>query len=126
MEGELYMIDKVIDPDAEMTKEYAEKFNKKDIIEFTNLSHDHLDYHKNLKNYLDAKLYLFKKLIKKNRSVIADNEIAQFKKLVKINGYCLKYIPNEFKEDVNLALSAVKQNGLSISFILSFINSMLV
>lgn len=33
MEGELYMIDKVIDPDAEMTKEYAEKFNKKDIIE---------------------------------------------------------------------------------------------
>ena len=27
-----------------------------DIGIFTNLSHDHLDYHKNLKNYLDAKL----------------------------------------------------------------------
>ena len=26
---------------------------------FTNLSQDHLDYHKNLKNYLNAKLYLF-------------------------------------------------------------------
>jgi len=48
---------------------------------FTNLSHDHLDYHKNLKNYLDAKLYLFKELIKKNGIVISDNEIPQFKKI---------------------------------------------
>ena len=32
---------------------------------FTNLSQDHLDYHKNFKNYLKAKLHLFKKLIKK-------------------------------------------------------------
>ena len=31
---------------------------------FTNLSQDHLDYHKNIKNYLDAKLYLFENLIK--------------------------------------------------------------
>ena len=34
---------------------------------FTNLSQDHLDYHKNLKNYLNAKLYLFENLIKKKR-----------------------------------------------------------
>ena len=32
---------------------------------FTNFSQDHLDYHKNLKNYLKAKLYLFENLIKK-------------------------------------------------------------
>ena len=32
---------------------------------FTNLSQDHLDYHTNLKNYLNAKLYLFKNLINK-------------------------------------------------------------
>src|SRR5210317_537489 len=75
-----------------------------DIGIFTNLSHDHLDYHKNLKNYLDAKLYLFKKLIKKNRSVIADNEIAQFKKIVKIsnrNNLKLKSISTN-KSDLQL------------------------
>ena len=36
-----------------------------DIGIFSNLSHDHLDYHKNMKNYLKSKLYLFEKLIKK-------------------------------------------------------------
>ena len=36
-----------------------------DIGIFTNLSHDHLDYHKTFKDYLNSKLYLFKKLIKK-------------------------------------------------------------
>ena len=32
---------------------------------FTNLSHDHLDYHKNMKDYLSSKLILFKKILKK-------------------------------------------------------------
>ena len=51
---------------------------------FTNLSQDHLDYHKNLNSYLKAKLYLFKNLIKKNGNVITDQEIPEFKKLKKI------------------------------------------
>ena len=51
---------------------------------FTNLSQDHLDYHKNIKNYLKAKLYLFKNLIKKNGNVITDEEILEFKKIKKI------------------------------------------
>ena len=38
---------------------------KFDIGIFTNLSRDHLDYHKSYKNYLNSKLILFKKLLKK-------------------------------------------------------------
>ena len=48
---------------------------------FTNLSQDHLDYHKNLKNYLKAKLYLFENLIQKRGNVITDQLIPEFKKI---------------------------------------------
>ena len=47
---------------------------------FTNFSQDHLDYHKNLNNYLNAKLYLFKNLIKKGGNAITDDKILEFKK----------------------------------------------
>ena len=52
---------------------------------FTNLSQDHLDYHKNFKNYLNAKLYLFENLIKKNGFVITDEKIPEFKKIKNIS-----------------------------------------
>ena len=51
---------------------------------FTNLSHDHLDYHKNLKNYLNAKLYLFNNLIKNRGRIISDQSIPEFKIIKKI------------------------------------------
>ena len=52
---------------------------------FTNFSQDHLDYHKNLNNYLNAKLYLFKNLIKKGGNAITDDKILEFKKIKKIS-----------------------------------------
>ncbi len=57
---------------------------KFDIGIFTNFSQDHLDYHKNLKDYLDAKLYLFRKLLKKKGKIITDSQIPEFKKIKKI------------------------------------------
>ena len=51
---------------------------------FTNLSQDHLDYHKNLKDYLDAKLYLFRNLIKKRGNIITDSKIPEFVEIKKI------------------------------------------
>ena len=56
-----------------------------DIGIFTNLSHDHLDYHKNIKDYLNSKLYLFEKLIKRNGNIISDASIPQVERLKKIS-----------------------------------------
>ena len=51
---------------------------------FTNFSQDHLDYHKSMKKYLDAKLILFKKIIQKNKYIISDQSINLFDNLKKI------------------------------------------
>ena len=56
-----------------------------DVGIFTNLSHDHLDYHKNMKNYFKSKLYLFEKLIKKGGKIITDANIPQSKKIINIS-----------------------------------------
>ena len=46
---------------------------------FTNLSHDHLDYHKNMKSYLNSKMYLFKKLLNKKSIIVTDETNKEFK-----------------------------------------------
>ena len=51
---------------------------------FTNLSHDHLDYHKTFGDYLKSKLYLFEKLLKKNGNIITDIEIPQYRRIKEI------------------------------------------
>ena len=52
---------------------------------FTNFSQDHLDYHKNMQNYLNAKLILFSRLLEKNQNIVTDKEILEFLKLKKIS-----------------------------------------
>ena len=56
-----------------------------DIGIFTNLSHDHLDYHNDLNDYLNSKLYLFNELIKKNGNIITDANIPEIRKIRKIS-----------------------------------------
>ena len=51
---------------------------------FTNLSQDHMDYHKSMKNYFNSKLILFRKLLKKGNYIITDKSIPELKKLDKI------------------------------------------
>ena len=75
-----------------------------DIGVFTNLSHDHLDYHKNMKNYLNAKLYLFKKLIKKNGNIVSDANIPQIKQIKNISE----------KKKLNLSLIFNKEKGIEV------------
>ncbi len=46
---------------------------------FTNISHDHLDYHKDMKSYFNSKMHLFKKLLKEKSTVITDEENEKFR-----------------------------------------------
>ena len=52
---------------------------------FTNFSQDHLDYHKTMKSYLNAKLDLFKNILPKNKVIISDKSIREFAILKKIS-----------------------------------------
>ncbi len=58
---------------------------KFDIGIFTNLSRDHLDYHRSYKNYLNSKLLLFKKLLKKKSYAIYDEDLKTSSNLNRIS-----------------------------------------
>ena len=75
-----------------------------DIGIFTNLSHDHLDYHITMKDYLNSKLYLFQKLIRKNGSIITDSTIPEYKKIRKIS----------LEKKLNLNLIFHKKTGIDL------------
>ncbi|MDC1049688.1 bifunctional UDP-N-acetylmuramoyl-L-alanyl-D-glutamate--2,6-diaminopimelate ligase MurE/UDP-N-acetylmuramoyl-tripeptide--D-alanyl-D-alanine ligase MurF [Candidatus Pelagibacter sp.] len=71
---------------------------------FTNLSHDHLDYHKTFNDYLKSKLYLFEKLLKSRGNIITDSKIPEYKNLKKIS------LNNKF----NLQVLSKSNNGIDI------------
>ena len=60
-----------------------------DYAVLTSFSHDHLDYHRNMKSYFNSKMYLFKKLIKKNSKIITDEENEEFNAIKNIADKCL-------------------------------------
>jgi MurE/MurF fusion protein len=97
---------------------------------FTNFSQDHLDYHKTMRAYLNAKLILFKKILSKNSSIVLDKTIKQFfllkkiakkrklklieitKIIEKINNIFVN-IDNDFKvKNLAMAIAAAKICGL--------------
>jgi murE/murF fusion protein len=75
---------------------------------FTNFSQDHLDYHKSMKNYLEAKLILFSKLLSKNRYIVTDNKIKEFANLKKIS--------------IKKKLKIITSNNINLSKVLKNIN----
>ena len=76
---------------------------------FTNFSQDHLDYHKNMKNYLQAKLILFSKLLKTKQNIITDRQIKEFKKL--------KLIAK--KKNLKLITIGKKNSNIKINLLIS-------
>tara|TARA_B100000902_G_scaffold290248_1_gene276527 strand:- start:1390 stop:4242 length:2853 start_codon:yes stop_codon:yes gene_type:complete len=75
-----------------------------DIGIFTNLSHDHLDYHKSMKSYFKSKLYLFEQLMKKKGNIITDASIPQSKVIKKISK----------KKNINLDLILSEKKGIKL------------
>ena len=87
---------------------------------FTNLSQDHLDYHKNMENYFNSKMILFSRLLKKQRSMIVDDEIKEYFKLKKIaNNRNLKIIKankySEIKKQKNSLIGSFQIKNLLMS-----------
>ena len=92
---------------------------------FTNLSRDHLDYHKTFKDYLKSKLYLFRNLLEKNANIITDDSIQEYKKIKNIalkSRFNLDTISNkksnlslisiEYQDDKQLIYIRYKKNNL--------------
>ncbi len=52
---------------------------------FTNFSQDHLDYHKTMKAYFNAKMHLFKNVISPKKIIILDKSIKEYSILKKIS-----------------------------------------
>ncbi len=52
---------------------------------FTNFSQDHLDFHKTMKSYFDAKMHLFKNIINPKKTIIVDKSIKEFSILKRIS-----------------------------------------
>ena len=107
---------------------------------FTNFSQDHLDYHKTMRSYLNAKLILFKKILRKKTTIISDRETHPFskltlignkknlkvvdirKKLEKISNIT-KFSSSNYKiKNLAMAFQAAKLSGLKEKFIFKSLN----
>ena len=87
---------------------------------FTNFSQDHLDYHKNMKAYLNAKLILFSKLLKKKNYIITDREIPEISELKKISKKKNLYIRSIGKKNSTIQFEDVQPNGNFQSIIFKY------
>ena len=54
-----------------------------DLTIMTNISHDHLDFHKNFQNYLNSKMQLFKRHLKTSGTAIINENTNGIKKIKK-------------------------------------------
>lgn len=88
----------------------------------TNITHDHLDYHKTKKNYFNAKMLLFKKHLKKNSLAVINSEIPEYKIISKILKKKNTKIFSYGLKGNTAKIISVKKNNLSSEVKLNFLN----
>ena len=89
---------------------------KAEVAGFTNLTRDHLDYHKTFENYLEAKLILFREILQKNGVAVLNADIEVYPQ---IRQACIesgkKVITYGYKgEELRLLESIPENNGQRI------------
>ncbi len=91
---------------------------------FTNLSHDHLDYHENYENYFNAKKRLFSEILK-NNSAIAINIDDYFGRKLFEELRRTNHLIVTFGESstANIKIKSFTQNKQNIDLILEFENN---
>jgi murE/murF fusion protein len=70
-----------------------------------------MDYHKNIHDYQNSKLYLFKQLIKKNGVIISDDAIPQHRLLKKLAEKKKIKLLTVFSQNSNLELLSHKYDN---------------
>lgn len=81
------------------------------------LNHEHLDYHKNLENYFEAKMILFKNILKNGSPVVINADIPEYERIKKI---CLehnhKILSFGYNGDIKILDIVDTNSGLTIKF----------
>ncbi len=83
-----------------------------DIAAFTNLSHDHLDYHKTFKSYKESKMLLFTKILNNSGTAVINSRIKNYKNIekkiksrnLKISKFGSKDVYFEQKENLSISI----------------------
>ena len=98
------------------------KFIKPDFAFFLNLSNDHLDWHGNMRNYLNSKLKIFQLQSKKEYSIINDKFVKIFKRKKFLGKLIISNFKNYKKIKIkikNIYLSSAL-NDENMSFVFAF------
>ena len=88
---------------------------------FTNLSQDHLDYHKSMRNYLKMQIDFISRYIKKNKSIISDNTLKEYNLLKKISKIKklrfieINSIERKLKNNLDLNLTEFQLKNLAMA-----------
>ena len=89
---------------------------------FSNLSRDHLDYHRSFNDYLNSKLILFKHHLAKNYNIITDIDIPQYKLIRSISDKKKIKILTIGTRNGSLKISDHKYEGEKQAFQLNYKN----